>query len=126
LSASSEKVYEAIGPVLKQLGMAASPDDAGRALRGLQTLAVRLERLETSTLEVARWLANKPEIEAVFHPALPSCPGHHVWKRDFTGSASVFSILFDSKINGGQVQVFADSLNLFKIGGSFTCALPCP
>jgi cysteine-S-conjugate beta-lyase len=119
VSASTETVYERIGPVLKQLGMAASPDDASLALRGLQTLAVRLDRLEASTLEVARWLADQPEIEAVFHPALPTCPGHEVWKRDFLGSSSVFSVLFDSRVDSDRVQAFADSLNLFKIGVSW-------
>jgi cysteine-S-conjugate beta-lyase len=119
VSAGSEKTYELLGPVLKQLGMAASPDDASLALRGLQTLAVRLERLEASTLEIAQWLADKPEIEAVFHPAFPSCPGHDIWKRDFTGSTSVFSILFDKRISADNVRHFADSLNLFKIGVSW-------
>ena len=119
VSAGSETIYELIGPVWKQLGMAVSPDDASLALRGLQTLAVRLERLEASTLEIARWLADKPEIEAVLHPALPSCPGHEVWKRDFTGSTSVFSILFNERISADNVRIFADSLHLFKIGVSW-------
>ena len=119
VSAGSETIYELIGPVLRQLGMAVSPDDASLALRGLQTLAVRLERLEASTLEIARWLADKPEIEAVLHPALPSCPGHEVWKRDFTGSTSVFSILFDKRVSEDTVRIFADSLHLFKIGVSW-------
>jgi len=119
VSAGSETIYERIGPVWKQLGMAASPDDASLALRGLQTLAVRLERLEASTLEIARWLASKPEIEAVLNPALSSCPGHDLWKRDFTGSTSVFSILFDKRVSADNVRLFADSLNLFKIGVSW-------
>jgi cysteine-S-conjugate beta-lyase len=119
VSAGSETIYELIGPVWKQLGMAASPDDASLALRGLQTLAVRLERLEASTLEIALWLADKPEIEAVLHPALASCPGHEVWKRDFTGSTSVFSILFNERTSADNVRLFADSLNLFKIGVSW-------
>jgi cysteine-S-conjugate beta-lyase len=119
VSVRTDAAYETIGPVLKQLGMAVSPDDASLALRGLQTLGVRLERLEASTLQVARWLAKQPEIEAVFHPALPSCPGHGLWKRDFTGSTSVFSVLFDSGIDSDYVQAFADGLHLFKIGVSW-------
>lgn len=58
--------------------MAVSPDDCSLALRGLQTLAVRLERLEKSCLETARWLATRPEIVAVLHPALPGSPGHEI------------------------------------------------
>jgi cystathionine beta-lyase len=89
------------------------------ALRGLQTLGVRLERLESSTLRVANWLATQPDIKAVFHPALASCPGHKFWQRDFTGSASVFSILFRREVDPEQVEAFVDSLRLFKIGFSW-------
>ena len=60
----------------------------------MKTLAVRLKAIEESALELARWLATRPEIELVLHPALPSCPGHELWKRDFTGSAGVFSVVF--------------------------------
>ncbi|HET7650507.1 MAG TPA: cystathionine beta-lyase [Gammaproteobacteria bacterium] len=119
VSAANEKIYETIGAIHRQLGMAVSPDDCSLALRGLQTLGVRLERLEASALEVARWLANRPGIETVLHPALASCPGHEHWKRDFTGSASVFSILFDSRFSASQVEKFVDSLKLFKIGFSW-------
>ena len=119
VSVGTQIAYEAVGTALKQLGMAVSPDDASLALRGLQTLGVRLERLEASTLEVARWLVAQPDIEAVFHPALPSCPGHATWQRDFTGSASVFSILFGPKVPPIQLEAFIDSLKLFKIGFSW-------
>ena len=119
VSVASEVTYEAIGSVFKQLGMGVSPDDAGLALRGLQTLGVRLERLEKSTLEVASWLDLQHEIASVLHPAFPSCPGHEFWKRDFSGSASVFSILFKSDISANQVGAFVDRLRLFKIGFSW-------
>jgi cysteine-S-conjugate beta-lyase len=111
--------YEAIGSVYKQLGMAVSPDDCSLALRGLQTLGVRLERLEKSTLEVARWLAQHPNIKTVLHPALQSCPGHEYWHRDFTGSSSIFSIVFDRRFTSDQVIAFVDRLRLFKIGFSW-------
>jgi cystathionine beta-lyase len=119
VSVGTQTAYEAVGRVLKQLGAAVSPDDASLALRGLQTLGVRLERLESSTLRVANWLAEHPDIKAVFHPALASCPGHKFWQRDFTGSASVFSILFRREVDPGQVEAFVDSLRLFKIGFSW-------
>jgi cystathionine beta-lyase len=119
VSVAGSAAYETIGPIYKQLGMAVSPDDCSLALRGLQTLGIRLQRLEQSTLEVARWLAQHPNIETVLHPALPSCPGHECWQRDFTGSSSVFSIVFDGRFTAGQVIVFADRLRLFKIGFSW-------
>ncbi len=111
--------YAAIGSVYKQLGLAVSPDDCSLALRGLQTLGVRLERLERTALDVARWLAEHPAIKTVLHPALPSCPGHEYWLRDFSGSSSIFSIVFAERFTAGQVARFADTLQLFKIGFSW-------
>ena len=89
------------------------------ALRGLQTLGVRLERLERSTLRVANWLAEQSAIQNVLHPALPSSPGHVFWKRDFTGSASVFSIVFKDVFTPTDVDDFVDRLALFKAGYSW-------
>lgn len=119
VSVRSEAEYVTVGTIARQLGMAVSPDDCSLALRGLQTLGVRLERMETSTLEVARWLADQPAIESVRHPALFSCPGHEHWKRDFTGSASVFSIIFAQRFGPDQIATFIDALKLFKIGYSW-------
>ena len=119
VSVADRSAYEAIGSIYKQVGMAVSPDDCSLALRGLQTLGTRLERLERSTLDVARWLANHPNIETVLHPALPSCPGHEYWRRDFSGSSSIFSIVFAERFSAAQVTGFADRLKLFKIGFSW-------
>jgi cysteine-S-conjugate beta-lyase len=119
VSVAGAGAYEAIGSVYKQLGMAVSPDDCSLALRGLQTLGIRLERLEKTTLEVARWLAKHPNIKTVLHPALQSCPGHEYWHRDFTGSSSVFSVVFDERFTADHVVAFVDRLKLFKIGFSW-------
>jgi len=119
VSVADHLSYESVGSVAKQLGFAVSPDDCSLALRGLQTLGVRLDRLEKSTLELARWLAKHPYMEKVLHPALPSCPGHEYWQRDFTGSSSVFSIVFDERFSKVQVMTFTDALKLFKIGFSW-------
>ena len=119
VSVREAKFRDLVGDTYKELGMGVSPDDCSLALRGLQTLGVRLRQLESSALTVAKWLAARAEIKAVFHPALPSCPGHDVWKRDFTGSASVFSILFDDRFAAKDVGAFVDALQLFKIGMSW-------
>jgi len=111
--------YQRIGSTMQVLGMSVSPDECSLALRGMQTLAVRLERLERSTLEVARWLAERPEIARVLHPALPSCPGHELWRRDFSGSTSVFSVEFQRPYRRMRVQAFVDTLELFEIGWSW-------
>jgi len=119
VSVRDEAGYERVGNAHNLLGMAVSPDDCALALRGLQTLGVRLDRLEQSTLTVARWLKSQPAIALVLHPALPDCPGHEIWKRDFTGSTSVFSIVFDEGWTRQRIERFVDGLRLFKIGYSW-------
>jgi cystathionine beta-lyase len=119
VSAAHETALAALGSAYKQLGLAVSPEDCALALRGLQTLAIRLERLERSTMAVADWLEGQPAVETIFHPAFPSCPGHDVWKRDFRGSASVFSFLVKPQFEDRQVEAFVDALRLFRIGFSW-------
>jgi cysteine-S-conjugate beta-lyase len=114
-----EGLYQRIGSAQQVIGCAVSPDDCSLALRGLMTLAVRLEAVESSALSIARWLHSRPEIEAVLHPALPSCPGHEFWKRDFLGSSGVFSIVFKPGPTQEQVHGFVDALNLFRVGYSW-------
>jgi len=111
--------YQALGDAHQLLGMAVSPDDCALALRGLQTLGVRLARLEESTLAVAGWLADQAEVRTILHPAFPSCPGHETWRRDFTGSASVFSIEFQPRVAARSIVALIDDLTLFKIGYSW-------
>ncbi len=112
-------LYEKLGNTFQVLGFSPSPDECSLALRGMKTLAVRLRQIEQSALQVAQWLAQRPEIERVLHPALPSCPGHEFWKRDFTGSSGLFSIIFKPGPTKQQVQAFVDALDLFEIGYSW-------
>jgi len=119
VSVRQQSHKDVIGDTFRQLGMAASPDDCSLALRGMQTLGVRLAHVETSALAVARWLSDQPVIACVFHPAMPSCPGHETWQRDFKGSAGVFSILFKETVAPAQVEAFVDGLQLFRIGFSW-------
>jgi cysteine-S-conjugate beta-lyase len=114
-----DSLYRRLGDALQVIGCAVSPDDCGLALRGLQTLAVRLSAIEASALAIAKWLAWRPEIERVLHPALESCPGHEFWKRDFLGSSGVFSFVFKSGPTQEQVYAFVDALKLFRIGYSW-------
>ena len=111
--------YERVGSAMQVLGMSVSPDDCSLALRGMQTLGIRLPALERSTLEVAQWWSERPEVARVLHPALSSCPGHDLWRRDFTGSTSVFSVEFRPEIRRSRVRAFVDVLELFEIGWSW-------
>ncbi len=113
------KLYQQLGATQQLLGSASSPDDCSLALRGMRTLAVRLKHIEASALRIALWLAARPEIERVLHPALEDSPGHEIWKRDFTGSAGVFSIVVKPETTKAQVLQFVDKLELFEIGYSW-------
>jgi cystathionine beta-lyase len=119
ITARSKEVFDRIGAAQQLVGLAVSPDEASLALRGMKTLAVRLKAIETSALELARWLATRSEIELVLHPALESCPGHPFWKRDFSGSTGVFAIVFHREFSKEKVLAFVDALQLFKIGYSW-------
>ncbi len=114
-----DALHQRLGAAQQVIGSAVSPDDCSLALRGLQTLGVRLSAIETSALTIAKWLAARPEVERVLHPALDSCPGHEFWKRDFLGSSGVFSIVFKPGPTQEQVFAFVDSLRLFKVGYSW-------
>lgn len=119
ITVRDQAAYERLGSTHQLVGCAVSPDDCSLALRGMKTLAVRLKTIESAALELTRWLSRQPEIELVLHPALPSCPGHEFWKRDFTGSAGVFSIVFKRRYSKQQVLAFVDRLELFEIGYSW-------
>jgi cystathionine beta-lyase len=96
------------------LGHALSPDDAWLASRGLRTMAVRLKQHEASALKVAHWLKDQPRVGLVLHPALPDCPGHEHWKRDFKGSSGLFAFELH-----GNAEAFVNRLELFGIGFSW-------
>jgi cystathionine beta-lyase len=100
------------------LGHSASPDDAWLASRGLRTMALRLRRHEESALKVASWLKEQPQVARVLHPALPDCPGHELFLRDFSGSSGLFSFVLNGG-NDGERTRFIEALALFGIGYSW-------
>lgn len=102
-----------------RLGMGVGADDAYLVLRGLPSMKLRFEAHDASARKVAAWLKTRPEITRVLHPALADCPGHDIWKRDFTGAGGLFSVLFDPRFTEQQTDRFVDSLKLFGIGYSW-------
>src|SRR6266850_1970924 len=110
VSVAGDAAMQQVGKIYRLLGLAVSPDDSSLALRGLQTVGIRLKHLEQSTLTIANWLKQRPEIKLVLHPALPDCPGHDIWKRDFNGSASVFSIVFNDTWPPARIVKFVQAL----------------
>jgi cystathionine beta-lyase len=119
ITVKDEALWRVLGEHHQVLGTAASPDDCSLALRGMKTMAVRLKAIESSALHIAEWLSNRPEVERALHPALPSCPGHEFWKRDFLGSSGLFSIVLREGIAKEKVMAFVNALELFAIGYSW-------
>jgi cystathionine beta-lyase len=107
-----------VAEAIRLLGVCAGPDDVFLALRGLRTLSVRLKQHQQSALEMVRWLGTRPEVIRVLHPALESDPGHAIWKRDFTGSSGLFSIVLKPAPQRA-VDALLDTVKLFGMGYSW-------
>jgi cystathionine beta-lyase len=118
ITSADEPTARRIYDSLAQVGAAVSPDDVYLAHRGLRTLAVRLERCGETGLKLAAWLAARPEVARVLHPALPSHPSHALWRRDFSGASGLFSIVLEPAPEAA-IAAFFDALQLFGIGFSW-------
>ena len=99
-------------------GVCVSPDVCYLFLRGIRSLPSRLARHQQTGLDLANWLTTRPEVRAVVHPALKSCPGHTNWKRDFSGSSSLFGVVLDP-LTRSELALLIDALELFGIGDSW-------
>jgi cystathionine beta-lyase len=115
---ANAKAWPLLAEGIRLLGVCAGPDDVYLALRGLRTLSVRLAQHHRSGLEMARWLASRPEVADVLHPALESHPGHAIWKRDFTGASGLFSIVL-KPVPPRAVDALLDTVRLFGMGYSW-------
>ena len=102
-----------------RLGLASAWMTPISCLRGLPTMKLRFDAHDRGARKVAAWLKARPEIARVLHPAFDDCPGHEIWKRDFTGAGGLFSVIFDERYSEAQTDRFVDSLKLFKIGFSW-------
>jgi cysteine-S-conjugate beta-lyase len=112
------KHYEQLNRTHRNLGACASGDNAYLALRGLRTIAVRLKQHEAHAVEVATWLETLPEVKRVLFPALPSDPGHALWKRDMTGASGLFGVEL-TKANDTALAAMLDGLKHFGMGFSW-------
>ena len=117
--AMSDDVKIEIKKSIRDLGYGAAPDDCYLALRGLRTINTRMPIHQKNALELAKWLSGRPEVKSVLHPALPSCVGHEIWKRDFTGSSGLFSIVLKKQYEKDQVAKMLDNMSIFKMGYSW-------
>jgi cystathionine beta-lyase len=115
---ANAKAWPQLAEGIRLLGVCAGPDDVFLALRGMRTLSVRLAQHHKSGLEMARWLAARPEVMRVLHPALETHPGHAIWKRDFTGASGLFSIVL-KPVPQQAVDAMLDTVKLFGMGFSW-------
>jgi len=99
-------------------GAAISPDDAYQILRGFRTIMPRFRQQEATALGLAKWLEKRPEIQSVLHPALDTHPDHKIWKRDFTGTGCIFSVV-TKKAEPKEIEAFINAFKLFGIGYSY-------
>ena len=115
---ANAKTWPTVAESIRLLGVCAGPDDVFLAIRGLRTLSVRLAQHHRSGLEMARWLAARPEVTRVLHPALEDDPGHAIWKRDFTGASGLFSVVLRPSPQE-SVDAMLNTLTLFGMGYSW-------
>jgi cysteine-S-conjugate beta-lyase len=119
VSSNTPELAQQVRATRESLGVSVAGDDCYLVLRGMQTMMLRLAHLQRTTLAIAQWLKTRPEVARVLHPALPDCPGHDIWQRDFTGSSSVFSFVLAPGIDAQQADRLIDALQLFRIGASW-------
>ncbi|GEQ77515.1 cystathionine beta-lyase [Comamonas testosteroni] len=115
----SAALSEKIATAYEALGLTIGADDAYLALRGIRTLPVRLAQHQRHATQVAQWLQSQPLVERVFYPALPSDPGHALWKRDFHGANGLVSFAFVDGVHAAGAEAFVNALRWFAIGASW-------
>jgi len=118
LIVTNEQCWLKVRKAVADYGYCVSPDDCFLALRGLRTIGVRMNQQQQSALKIARWLEARPEVLRVLYPALESDPGHVLWKRDFSGAASLFGVVL-KPVRREAVAALIDALELFGIGSSW-------
>lgn len=111
-------LHRRLRDTMRMLGIGVSPDDAALALRGIETMGVRLRHSGRVAEVFARRIAGFPAVERVLHPALPSCPGHELWARDFAGASGVFSVVLKPGTRGRTEAAFS-TLKRFAVGASW-------
>ena len=101
------------------MGQMVDADTAYMTSRGIRTLGVRLRQHHESSLKIAEWLAQHPQVERVNHPALPGSKGHEFWQRDFTGSSGLFSFVLKKRLNNDELASYLDNFTLFSMAYSW-------
>ncbi len=119
ITVNNEADWQTLHATARGLGQYASPDDCWLTLRGMRTMGIRLQTQMDAAMLVAHWLRQRPEVAQVLHPGLPGAPGHNLWRRDFTGSCSLFGVEFKPEFAPEATHAFVEALELFGIGASW-------
>lgn len=117
-TAATEELYIALKTFCVHQGICAGTEELFLGLRGMRTLSVRLERHMKTGIALASWLEQRPEVSRILHPALPSDPGHELWKRDFSGASGLFGFILHD-VPKKAVDAMLDSLSLYGMGASW-------
>lgn len=118
LTTANARYWPALRATFDEFAMCAGPEDVFLGLRGLRSMELRLREAERQGLAMAHWLAARPEVAHVMHPALPAFPGHKIWKRDFSGSSGLFSVIL-KPASEAAVAAMLNGLELFGLGFSW-------
>lgn len=102
---------------MRMLGFHTAPDAIALALRGIETMAVRLSHSGRIATKLAQEIDNRYPFE-VLSPVLPSNAGHAIWKRDFLGASGLFSVVLPDETRA-QLDTALDSLQVIAIGASW-------
>lgn len=116
---ANEAWWPALRKTYDLMAMLPGAEDCFLALRGMRTMYLRLKEAEKRGLEMAQWLQSRPEVLKVLHPTFPDCPGHELWKRDFTGSSGLFSIVLKPEYSKASVDHMLDNMAIFAMGYSW-------
>ncbi|MEO1280911.1 MAG: cystathionine beta-lyase [Pseudomonadota bacterium] len=122
------RAYPYLNKAKEGLGTSPGSEETYLGLRGLRTMSVRLRQHHTSGLDIAHWLSERPEVQTVMHPGLPSDPGHALWKRDYSGASGLFGFRLKPAPQAA-LAAFVDDLAFFDMGYSWggyeSLILPC-
>ena len=115
---ANEAAYEPLFRLWTDMGITASTDDCFLGLRGMRTLAARLDRQQASAMRIAQWLQGQPQVKEVLYPALPGARGHELWKRDFRGATSLFGVILHP-VAEERVDAMLNGMEIFSMGWSW-------
>jgi len=119
VTTNDETLHERLKLAHMHLGLGVAGNDAELVLRSLPSLPLRYHAQDAAGRQLAAWLATRPQVRWVLHPALEGSPGHEHWRASCTAAAGLFSVMFDERYASDQVDAFVDALRLFRIGYSW-------